>query len=172
VRTGVRRSSEQYINLCNSMERMVKRNEGLAAEYVRIAAALRTLTDVSADTYAADSGEMIAMNMGVVAASRHYEASKALVEDEARAWDEGVLEDLKRQRDAMVSVRDMFDRRERLDKDNIPQLEKRIKANEEKLRAIRTRPEGLIKPGEAEKVEDAILKVRCITSDLYLCTES
>ena len=49
--------------------------------------------------------------------------------------------------------------RERLDRDNIPALEKRIRANEEKLKTIRAKPDGLIKPGEAEKVEDAILKV-------------
>ena len=137
----------------------MKRNEGVAAEYLRIGGSLRTLTDVSADTYAADQGDMLALNMGITAASRHFESSRALLEDEARAWDEGVLEDLKRQRDALVSMRDMFDRRDRLDRDNIPQLERRIKNNEERLIAIRSKPEGTIKPGEAEKVEDAILKV-------------
>lgn len=159
VRTGVRRSAEQYINLCNSMERMVKRNEGLAAEYLRISGALQTLTSVSADTYASDSGEMLALNMGVSAAARHYDSSRALVDDEGKAWEEGVLEDLKKQRDGLVSVRDMFDRRERLDRDNIPALERRIQGNEEKLVGIRNKPEGLVKPGEAERVEDAILKV-------------
>ena len=53
----------------------------------------------------------------------------------------------------------MFDRRDRYDRDNIPQLEKRIEANERKLAGIRGRPEGTVKPGEAEKVEEAIFKV-------------
>jgi sorting nexin-8 len=141
------------------MERMVKRNEGLSAECTRISSALKTLTEVTADTYAADSGDMLAMNMGMMAAAKHYDASKSLLDDEGRAWDEGVLEDLKRQRDVLVSMRDLFDRRDRLDRDNIPQLEKRIRTNEEKLVAIRAKPEGTVKPGEAEKVEDAILKV-------------
>merc|ERR1712036_145781 len=52
----------------------------------------------------------------------------------------------------------MFDRRERYDRDNIPQLEKRIKNNEDKLSVLRNRPEGQGKPGDIEKVEDAILK--------------
>lgn len=159
VRTGVRRSAEQYINLCNNMERMVKRNDGIAAEYVRIAGSLTTLTTVSADTYAADTGDLLGLNLGLSAVAKHLGQSKALLEDEARAWDEGVLEDLKRQRDGLVSVRDMFERRERYDKDTIPQLEKRIKQNEEKLVAIRTKPVETVKPGEAERVEDAIQKV-------------
>lgn len=53
----------------------------------------------------------------------------------------------------------MFDRRDRYDKDNIPYLEKRIQTNENKLVAIRAKPEGLIKPGEIEKVTEAIIKV-------------
>ncbi|TVY93790.1 Sorting nexin [Lachnellula willkommii] len=63
-----------------------------------------------------------------------------------------------RQRDALVSMRDMFDRRDRYDKDNIPYLERRIQNNETKLVAIRAKPSELIKPGEVEKVTDAIIK--------------
>ncbi|KAJ3569905.1 hypothetical protein NPX13_g5917 [Xylaria arbuscula] len=82
------------------------------------------------------------------------------MEDESKAWDSGVLEDLKRQRDALVSIREMFDRRERLDKDNIPSLERRIQNNETKLAGLRAKPEGMLKPGEIEKVVEAIIKVR------------
>jgi len=57
-----------------------------------------------------------------------------------------------------VSVREMFERRDRYDRDNIPFLERRIKTNEEKLGAIRGRTDGNVKPGEAEKLEDAILR--------------
>jgi hypothetical protein len=81
------------------------------------------------------------------------------LEDEARAWDQGVLEDFKRQRDTLVSVRDMFDRRDKYAKDNIPALEKRIASNETKLQNIRNKFAEQIKPGEAKKVEDAIVKV-------------
>ena len=94
-----------------------------------------------------------------MATAKHLSNSQSLLEDEARAWDEGVLEDLKRQRDALVSMKEMFDRRDRYDKDNIPYLERRIQANEGKLTALRNKPEGLLKPGEIEKVTDAIIKV-------------
>ncbi|EHL03683.1 putative Sorting nexin mvp1 [Glarea lozoyensis 74030] len=90
--------------------------------------------------------------------AKHLSNSQSLLEDEARAWDLGVLEDLKRQRDSLVSMREMFDRRDRYDKDNIPYLEKRIQNNENKLVAIRAKPENLMKPGEIEKVTEAIIK--------------
>lgn len=65
-------------------------------------------------------------------------------------------------------MRDMFDRRERYDKDNIPYLERRIQNNENKLVAIRGKPDGLIKPGEIEKVTEAIIKVSSHFSPLFL----
>jgi sorting nexin-8 len=158
VRAGVKRSAEQYINLCAYFERLVKRNEGQGAEFSRISQALQSLTNVSSDTYAADTSDIPQLNLGLNAAAKHLSQSQSLLDDEARAWDAGVLEDLKKLRDTLVSMRDMFDRRERYDRDNIPQLERRIASNEEKLKQLRSRAETLIKPGEVERVEDAIFK--------------
>lgn len=159
TRAGVRRSADLYINVCNIMDRLVKRNEGVAADHARIAMTLTSLTEATSDTYATDSNEVPLLNDGLVAMSKHLRTGQTLMEDEARAWDEGVLEDLKRQRDALVSVRDLFDRRERLDRDNIPFLEKRIMTNETKLATLRAKPEGMVRPGEIEKVVEAIIKV-------------
>ncbi|RDW94832.1 PX-containing protein [Coleophoma crateriformis] len=158
TRSGVRRSAEIYINLCNLMDRLAKRNEGLAADHLRLSLSLQSLTDASIDTYATDTNDVPLLNEGLQATAKHVSNSQSLLEDEARAWDQGVLEDLKRQRDSLVSMRDMFDRRERYDKDNIPYLERRIQSNESRLVTIRGKPEGLIKPGEIEKVTDAIIK--------------
>jgi len=162
VRSGVRRSAEIYINLCNMTERLTKHNVGLAGEYNRVSLSLQSLTELSADTYAIDTNEVPLLNDGLNATAKHLSTNQSLLEDEARAWDLGVLEDLKRQRDALVSMRDMFDRRDKYSKDNIPQLERRIASNESKLSGIRARMEHQIKPGEAEKVEDAIVKVSCV----------
>ncbi|KAF2011463.1 sorting nexin mvp1 [Aaosphaeria arxii CBS 175.79] len=158
VRSGIRRSAEVYINLCNMMERLTKRNEGMAAEFLRFSTALQTLTEASKDTYASDTSDVPMLNEGLSSTARHLEQSRALLEDEARGWEEGVLEDLKRQRDSLVSMRDLFDRRDKYAKDNIPYLEKRISTNEQKLQGIRSKPPHLIKPNEAEKVEEAIFK--------------
>ncbi len=158
-RTGIRRSAEIYITLCNLLDRLAKRNEGLAADHSRLSASLQSLTDATKDAYATDTNDVPLLNEGLMATAKHLSNSQSLLEDEARAWDEGVLEDLKRQRDTLVSMREMFDRRDRYDKDNIPYLERRIQTNEGKLTALRSKPEGLLKPGEIEKVTDAIIKV-------------
>ncbi|KAF1355911.1 sorting nexin-like protein mvp1 [Lizonia empirigonia] len=158
VRSGVRRSAETYINLCTMMERLTRRNEGMAAEYLRFSQALGSLTEIAQETYAVDTNDVPLLNEGLKSTARHLDQSRQLLEDEARGWEEGVLEDLKRQRDTLVSVRDMFDRRDKYAKDNIPALERRIANNETKLQTIRNKPADLIKPDEAEKVEDAISK--------------
>ncbi|KAH0556725.1 hypothetical protein GP486_005488 [Trichoglossum hirsutum] len=158
VRSGVRRSSEVYINLCNLTERLSKRNEGLAADYQRLSRLLQTLADQSESVYAIDTNDIPLLNGGLNATAKHYAVSQSLLEDEARAWDTGALEDLKKQRDILVSVRDMFDRRDRYARDNIPQLEKRIQNNEQKLALLRGRPVESVKVGEAERIEEAIIK--------------
>ncbi|OKL58077.1 Sorting nexin mvp1 [Talaromyces atroroseus] len=158
VRSGVKRSAEIFINLCTLLERLAKRNEGLAADHLRFSLALQSLTEATKSTYAVDTNDVPLLNEGINATARHLSASQSLLEDEARAWSDGVLEDLKRQRDCVVSVRDLFDRRDRYAKDNIPQLEKRIESNEKKLQDLRSRPQGMVKPGEIEKIEESIFK--------------
>ena len=137
----------------------MKRNQGIAADSLRFSQSLVSLTEDSEPTYATDTNDVPLLNEGIKATAKHLETSFALLEDENRAWDEGVLEDLKRQRDCLVSIRDLFDRLDRYAKDNIAQLERRIEGNESKLAGIRAKPEGSIKPGELEKVEQAILNV-------------
>jgi sorting nexin-8 len=158
VRVGVKRSAEIYIQLCTLLERLAKRNEGLAADSLRFSLALTNLTESSMDTYAIDTNEVPLLNEGINATAKHLSTSQTLLEDEAKAWDEGVLEDLKKQRDILVGMRDMFDRRDRLARDNIAQLEKRIESSEQKLEALRQKPAGATKPGEMEKVENSIIR--------------
>ncbi|KAI1755316.1 hypothetical protein F4782DRAFT_488108 [Xylaria castorea] len=158
TRQGVKRSADLYIATCNIMDRLVKRSEGVGADHARLAVSLASLTETSSDTYATDTNDVPLLNDGLVAMSKHLRTTQTLMEDESKAWDSGVLEDLKRQRDALVSIRDMFDRRERLDKDSIPSLERRIQNNETKLAGLRAKPDGVLKPGEIEKVVEAIIK--------------
>lgn len=160
VRSGIKRSADIYINLCNLLDRLAKRNQGLAADQFRFSRALQALTDCTSDTYAVDTNDVPLLNNGINSTAKHLIASQGLLDDEARAWNDGVLEDLKVQRDCLVAMRELFDRRDRYAKDNISQLERRIESNEKKLQDLRAKPEGTVKPGEVEKVEDAIIKVR------------
>lgn len=56
-------------------------------------------------------------------------------------------------------MREMFERKERLQVDNVPQLEKRIKQSQIKLGQLKSRPEG-IKPEEEDKIEEGIKRDR------------
>ena len=170
VRSGVKRSADLYISLCTLVERLVKRKEGIASEYGRFNMNLTALTEVSTDTYAIDANDVPLLNEGIKGTAKHLVISQSLHDDEARAWDEGLLEDLKTIRDGLVSMRDMFDRRDRLSKDNIPQLEKRIQSNEQKLQGIKAKGDAA-KPGEAEKVENAIINVSSYVLYYRECTD-
>lgn len=163
VRSGVLESSAQYINLCTLLERLTKRNLGIATDYLRFSQALMNVTETSQSTYATDTNDVPLLNEGISSTAKHLTTSQSLLEDEAKAWDEGVLEDFKQQRDTLVSVRDMFDRQERFAKDNIPQLERRIETNENKLVGLMAGAGG--KPGEQEKLEQAVRAVSCLTCD-------
>ncbi|KIW60620.1 hypothetical protein, variant [Exophiala xenobiotica] len=157
VRAGVKRSAEIYINLCILLERLVKRNENIAAENAKFSTALSHLTEATTATYAIDTNDVPLLNEGITSTSKHLSTYQTLLDDEAKAWDTGVLEDLKAIRDSYVSMRDMFDRRDRYARDNIPQLERRIEASEHKLQQLRQKPQGQVKPGEMEKVESSIM---------------
>ncbi|KAL8984294.1 MAG: hypothetical protein Q9177_004739 [Variospora cf. flavescens] len=157
VRSGVRQSAEAYINLCTLLERLMKRNQGIAADQLRFSHALINLTENSESTYATDTNDVPLLNEGIRSTAKHLTTSQSLLEDEARAWDEGVLEDFKKQRDTLVGVRDMFDRRDRYARDNIPYLERRIESNEHKLQGLMNRPPNApVRPGEQEKLEQAV----------------
>ena len=158
VRSGVRRSADLYINLCNLVERLCKRQEAIAAEYGRFGMNLTSITETTPDTFSIDPNDVPLLNEGIKATAKHLGTSQGLLEDEGRAWDHGVLEDLKSVRDGLVSLREMFERKDRLDRDNIPQLERRIQGNEGKLQTIKAKGDAA-KPGEAEKVETAIVNV-------------
>ena len=159
ARNGIKRSAEIYINLCMLLERLAKRHEGLAADHLRFSLTLQSLTEATKDTYTLDSSDVPLLNDGIRSTAKHLSNSQTLLEDEARAWEDGVLEDLKQQRDCLVSMRELFDRRDRYARNNIPQLERRIEVNERKLQDLRARTTGAVKPGEIERVEESIFKV-------------
>ena len=150
-------SAAQYINLCTLLERLTKRNLGIATDYLRFSQALMNVTESSQSTYATDTNDVPLLNEGISSTAKHLTTSQSLLEDEAKAWDAGVVEDFKKQRDTLVSIRDMFDRQERYAKDNIPQLERRIETNENKLAGLMAGAGG--KPGEQEKLEQAVKNV-------------
>ncbi|KAI0999791.1 Sorting nexin [Podosphaera aphanis] len=160
ARVGISKSADICVNLCILMDRLAKRNEGLAADQLRISLSLQLVSDVTLDTYSANPKDVHLLNKSLLTSASHLNNSQSLLIDEAKAWDEGVIEDLKTQRDSLVSMRQLFERRDQLGKDNIPYLERRIKKNSDKLEEIKSKPEGMIKPEEIRKLNEAIIKDR------------
>jgi len=115
---------------------------------------------MSEATYKMDTSEIALLNDGLNSVSKHFNTAQSIMEDEVKAWDVGILEDLKRHRDALVSMRELFDRKDKYAVDNIPYLEKRIRTTEEKLRNTRSKPQEQVKPGEIEKMESSIVADR------------
>lgn len=89
--------------------------------------------------------------------------------DESRAYDEGILEDLKRQRDVLVAMKDTFDRRDRLAGDNVVSLEKRITNTEVKIQTIRSKPDAQSQVDKITKHEEQIKKVWLFSSFVWFC---
>lgn len=158
VRSGVLRSSQTYINLCTILERLIKRNEGIAIDTARLSSTLQSLTELSSETYPLETNDVPLLNDGLSATARHTSKHQELLLDEARAYDELILEDVKSLRDSLVSMRDLFDRHDRLARNNIPALEKRIQASQAKLASTQAKPDAQRKPGDVEKIEEGIVK--------------
>lgn len=157
-RTGIRRSAGIYTTLCVLMDRLIKRNEGFAAEQSRISRSLVSLSDASEDTYSIVVNDVPLLKKIFINSAKHLNDSQALLNDEAKAWDLGVLEELKKQRDSLVSMRELFDRRDKYDVDNIPILERRILKNKNKLAEIIDKKEEMAKSGEVGRLTEAISK--------------
>lgn len=160
VRSGLRRSAEHYITLVTLFSRLQQRGMGIAADLTRVATTARSLTDTSLATYALDTTDIPAMDAGLQAVAHAHDTVKNLFTDEAQSMTSGVLEDLKRQRDSLVSLRDLFDRIDRFRATaatTIANLLKRISANEKKLQAPASAGGGM-KPEDRQKLEDAVKK--------------
>ena len=99
--------------------------------------------------------------------ARGLDLVSGVLGDESRAWDEGILEDLKRQRDVLVAMKEVFERKDRLAGDNVPSLEKRITNNESKIQTIRAKPDAAAKVDQIAKLEAQIEKVNRVFGAVY-----
>lgn len=158
-RLSIKQSVEHYTALCTLVERLEKRNEGIAYDLNRFARLVRSQTDVTPRAYHLRPVEVAGLNRGLMSVADQIEHCGRHLLDEGRHWDDGVLEDLKFHRDCLISLSELFDRRAKLDNDNIPQLEKRVQANEHKLGSLKSKPSEQFRAGEIEKLEEAIMKV-------------
>ncbi|KAK9328578.1 hypothetical protein V1520DRAFT_371114 [Lipomyces starkeyi] len=158
VKSGVKMEAELYTHLCLLIDRMEKRQESVAVDHQRFATSLNTLQDVTQKTYSVDTNDLSLINDGIKNVSKYLNNAQALLEDESRGWEIGVLEDFKRHRDTLISIKELFDRQEKLDVNTIPFLERRISNNESRLTSMRGRPD--FKQSDVDRMQISIQRDR------------
>lgn len=148
-----------YSRQCRILDRLRHRIRLTSIDFARYA---NFLTQLSEDTDlcpVASCPDCPSIDNGLRSVARGLDLVSGVLGDESRAYDEGILEDLKRQRDVLVAMKETFDRRDRLAGDNVPSLEKRITNNELKIQSIRERPDAANKVDQIAKLEEQIQKV-------------
>ena len=152
---------------CHILERLLTRVRLTSVDYSRYA---NHLTQLSEDTDlcpVASCGDCPSIDNGLRSVARGLDLVSGVLGDESRAWDEGILEDLKRQRDVLVAMKEVFERKDRLAGDNVPSLEKRITNNESKIQTIRAKPDAAAKVDQIAKLEAQIEKVNRVFGAVY-----
>ncbi|BFZ64343.1 Sorting nexin mvp1 [Saitoella coloradoensis] len=163
VRTALKVQGQTWIGMCTLLERLARRQEGFAMDLFRVSLSLGALVDDSSASICPTHNCQACptTNRGLSLVSKHLQHAQGLLEDESRAWDDGVLEDLKRQRDKVVGMREMFERWEKGSGDDVAKLEKRIRTSEAKIAVLRLK-EG--KEGEITKLEQGIVQDKATIS--------
>ncbi|ODQ55147.1 hypothetical protein SAICODRAFT_17546 [Saitoella complicata NRRL Y-17804] len=165
VRTALKVQGQTWIGMCALLERLARRQEGFAMDLFRVSLSLGALVDDSSASICPTPNCQACptTNTGLSLVSKHLQHAQGLLEDESRAWDDGVLEDLKRQRDKVVGMREMFERWEKGSGDDVAKLEKRIRTSEGKIANLRLK-EG--KEGEITKLGQGIIQDKATIAQL------
>ncbi|CAG8446003.1 9293_t:CDS:10 [Scutellospora calospora] len=127
---------EHYRNMCNIMERIARRQEGMATDYMRYNLALNSLIEKEKNCYIEDCYNCSQVVQGMKEVSNHFQRTGAIMENASAATLESALENLKRQRDLLVSFRETFERKDRLAIDSMESLNNRITNNRVRLASI------------------------------------
>jgi hypothetical protein len=133
-------SIEHYKNLCLIMERLVKRNEGAANDYIRYSMTLSALAENEKACHEQECINCPQVARGFESLAGHLQTASSIMENQHNASNDGVLESLKRQRDLLVSLKELFERKDRLEGNQIDVLQKRKASNQTKLNGVRGVP--------------------------------
>ncbi|ORX60462.1 hypothetical protein DM01DRAFT_1332619 [Hesseltinella vesiculosa] len=132
--TGVAAAITHYINLCYIMERTIRRMHGQATDYVRYSIALNSLAESEHRYHASECRQCQLVVQGYEKVAKHMQKESSILDQQVGLSTDGVLENLKRVRDLLVSFRELMMRKERLSSnDSSDNLTKRIAATKAKL---------------------------------------
>lgn len=158
ARKRVTAGINHYVNLCFIMERMIRRMHGQASDFSRYSIALNSLAEAELRYHAGECRNCQHVVKGYENVAKHMQSESNLLEDQVGSASDGVLEDLKRFRDLLVSFRDLDERRGRLSVNQTDVITKRLATNRSKLHQNKGVP-GL--ESDVEKLEEAIRSVSC-----------
>lgn len=105
ARKRVTAGINHYVNLCFIMERMIRRMHGQATDFSRYSIALNSLAEAELRYHAAECRNCQHVVKGYENVAKHMQSESNLLEDQVGNASDGVLEDLKRFRDLLVSFR-------------------------------------------------------------------
>ncbi|KAF9123132.1 Sorting nexin mvp1 [Mortierella sp. 14UC] len=131
-------SIEYYRTMVATLDRIQKRSEASAADYTRFSLAVGALADCEKQCHIDDCYNCGQLSSAYGKIGSHFSQASTLMDLQARSAQQGMVESLKRHRDLLISVRELFQRRDRIREGNMSEmLKKRIASNEAKLKTLR-----------------------------------
>ena len=137
TQVALKGSIESLNTLTSLQERLIRRQEATSTDHLRFSLSLNTLCEQESencDILGKENGPGI-IN-GLRAVSKHHTELQRLMENECHHQEDNLLEDLKRHRDTLNAMHELFQRHAKYSGDNIASLEKRIATNQTKLSAL------------------------------------
>ncbi|GAA5799625.1 hypothetical protein HPULCUR_005041 [Helicostylum pulchrum] len=153
ARKRVAAGINHYVNLCFIMERMIRRMHGQATDFSRYSIALNSLAEAELRYHAGECRNCQYVVKGYENVAKHMQSESSILEDQVGNATDGVLENLKKFRDLLVSFRDLDERRGRISTSQMEVIEKRLQANRAKVHQNKGVP-GL--ESDVEKLEESI----------------
>ncbi|KAI9271716.1 hypothetical protein BDA99DRAFT_500821 [Phascolomyces articulosus] len=145
--------TDHYNNKCIVLERLNRICEVQSREFVRYSITLNAMSEVEQECYVPGCQSCPQVVRGYEAVAKHMQRAGTILDDQALAATNGVLENLKRHRDLLISFKEMIERKERLEVNQLDSLSKKISANKAKVNQNRGVP-GL--ESEVERLDIAI----------------
>ncbi|KAF7728007.1 Sorting nexin mvp1 [Apophysomyces ossiformis] len=138
AKNRVKAMAEHYNNFCFIMERMIRRMHGQATDFTRYSIALNCQQVVK----------------GYENVAKRMQKESSILESQVNATADGVLENLKRFRDLLMSFKELETRKDKLAVNQTESLSKRIASNRSKMNQLKGVPGS---ETEVARLEEAIL---------------
>lgn len=147
---SLKNAIESFASLTTLQERLIKRQEAISADLLRYSLSINTFCEQEGsdcDILGKENGPGI-IN-GMKAMSKHHTRAQQIIENECRHTENVLLEDLKRHRDNLFAMNELFVRHHKYSGDSIPALEKRIATNKSRLVVL----DGKVDAKESDKAK-------------------